>query len=208
MSDLKTIAIKGKPYVQVKDRLKYFRENFKGYALISELVEVTDRSALIRAVVKNEKGEIVATGTSFERADAKGSLVNATSHVENCESSAWGRALGNFGIGIDDSVASADEVQHAEKKVAYNPPSDQPKKSVPDVRLIMEALTPCKDVKNVETIWKRAMAHKWMTQEMSDLTECKTNVLARIESKREAENLEVAANLIDSDPLPTSSPKA
>ena len=39
--------------------------------------------------------------------------INETSYVENCETSAWGRALGNFGIGIDTSVASADEVVNA-----------------------------------------------------------------------------------------------
>lgn len=117
---LSTINIKGKQYVTVNERLKYFREKCKGYALVSELVDVNDKTALIRAVVKNEKGEIVATGTSFERADNKRSLVNSTSHVENCETSAWGRALGNFGIGIDSSVASADEVQHAEAKPAYD----------------------------------------------------------------------------------------
>lgn len=176
MSDLKTIAIKGKPYVQVKDRLKYFRENFKGYALISELVEVTDRSALIRAVVKNEKGEIIATGTAYERADAKGSLVNATSHVENCESSAWGRALGNFGIGIDDSVASADEVEHAEKKPAYNP-KEKPR---PTVQQVMEAMTPCKTPSQVEVVWKAAMKHEWSEHETNDLNECKANVLSKI----------------------------
>lgn len=116
---MQTISIKGKSYVTVNERLKYFRENFKGYAIITELVEVNDRTALIRAVVKNDKGEIVATGTSFERADNKKSMVNSTSHVENCETSAWGRALGNFGIGIDTSVASADEIKRVDDKVAY-----------------------------------------------------------------------------------------
>lgn len=119
MADLSTISIKGKAYVTVNSRLKYFRENFQGYALLTELVEVNDKSALIRAVVKNDKGEIVATGCAFERADNKGSMVNATSHVENCETSAWGRALGNFGIGIDVSVASADEVERAPAKPAF-----------------------------------------------------------------------------------------
>ena len=33
--------------------------------------------------------------------------------MENCETSAWGRALGNLGIGLDTSVASAEEVQNA-----------------------------------------------------------------------------------------------
>ena len=46
--------------------------------------------------------------------EEKGStFINKTSYVENCETSAWGRALANFGIGLDTSVASADEVQNA-----------------------------------------------------------------------------------------------
>ena len=42
-----------------------------------------------------------------------GSFINKTSYVENCETSAWGRALANFGIGLGTSVASADEVANA-----------------------------------------------------------------------------------------------
>ena len=46
--------------------------------------------------------------------ESKGStFINKTSYVENCETSAWGRALGNLGIGLDTSVASADEVKNA-----------------------------------------------------------------------------------------------
>jgi len=39
-----------------------------------------------------------------------------SSYIENCETSAWGRALANFGIGIDTAVASADEVGNAIKQ--------------------------------------------------------------------------------------------
>jgi len=41
------------------------------------------------------------------------SYINKTSHIENCETSAVGRALGFLGIGIDTSIASADEVINA-----------------------------------------------------------------------------------------------
>lgn len=117
---LQTINIKGKQYVTVNERLKAFRETHKDYSLETELVEVNDRTALIRALIKDPAGRIIATGTSFERADNKKSMVNATSHVENCETSAWGRALGNFGIGIDTSVASADEIRRSEDKPAFD----------------------------------------------------------------------------------------
>ena len=54
---------------------------------------------------------VVAQGHAHEE---KGSSnINKTSYVENCETSAVGRALAILGIGIDTSIASANEVQDA-----------------------------------------------------------------------------------------------
>ena len=116
MVKLKTIQIKGKEYVTVNERLRYFRENFPNHALISEWVSVTPEYAICRAVIKNADDKIIATGTAFEYKNDVSSMVNKTSHVENCESSAWGRALANLGIGIDGGVASAEEVASAIRK--------------------------------------------------------------------------------------------
>ena len=108
---MKTIKIKGKDYIEVNERIKFFRENFPDYSLTSEVIEKTPESILIKATIKNQDGVVVATGMAEE---IKGTTyINETSYVENCETSAWGRALGNFGIGIDTSVASADEVVNA-----------------------------------------------------------------------------------------------
>jgi hypothetical protein len=111
MTKLKTVNIKGKFYVEVNERLIYFRNNYPNFSLTSEVLEKTDKSILILATITNEEGKVIATGMAEEE---KGStFINKTSYVENCETSAWGRALGNFGIGIDTSVASANEVGNA-----------------------------------------------------------------------------------------------
>ena len=129
---MKTVDIKGKDYVTVNERLKYLREHFTGYKLISEIVYHKDaefitwwdnkgeeksawKSAEIcfKASLLNESNEVVATGFAMEKADS--SYINKTSYIENCETSAWGRALANFAIGVDNSVASADEVANAIK---------------------------------------------------------------------------------------------
>jgi hypothetical protein len=108
---MKTINIKGKEYVEVNERLKHFRANHPKYSLTSEVIEKTDSSILILATIKDDKDRPIATGIAEE---IKGStFINKTSYVENCETSAWGRALANFGIGLDTSVASAEEVQNA-----------------------------------------------------------------------------------------------
>jgi len=111
MTKLKTINIKGKEYVEVNERLIYFRKNFPNYSLTTEIVDKTDQSITILASILNEEGRVLANGLAEE---FKGStFINKTSYVENCETSAWGRALGNLGIGLETSVASADEVQNA-----------------------------------------------------------------------------------------------
>ena len=62
MGQLKTIKIKGKDYVEVNERLRYFRNNYPNHALVSTITHM------------------------------------------------------DFGIGIDSSVASANEVDKAIKK--------------------------------------------------------------------------------------------
>ena len=124
MATLKTVNIKGKEYVEVNERLIYFRKTYPNHSLTSEVLEKTDKSILILATISDENGRVISTGMAEEE---KGStFINKTSYVENCETSAWGRALANFGIGLDTSVASADEVQNAianQDKVSSKTPS-------------------------------------------------------------------------------------
>lgn len=108
---LKTMNIKGKPYVLVNERIKAFRVEYPAWSLESEVIELTNERCVIRAVIKDENGVVRATGIAYEEAGS--TYINKTSYVENCETSAWGRALGNLGIGIDTSIASAEEVQNA-----------------------------------------------------------------------------------------------
>ena len=111
MSELKTIDIKGKSYVMVHERLQYFRDNYKDYSLETKIIEMNADYCVLKAIIKTEEGRIIATGLAREvNGDT---FINKTSYVENAETSAWGRALANFGIGLDISVASAEEVQNA-----------------------------------------------------------------------------------------------
>lgn len=110
---MKTINIKGKPYVTVNERVMAFRNDpkYQGYRMVDDVIDYSDSFILIKTTIFNENGDAVATGIAQEYRDA--SNINKTSYVENCETSAWGRALGNLGIGIDASIASAEETQTA-----------------------------------------------------------------------------------------------
>lgn len=128
MTKLKTVSIQGKEYVTVNERLKFFRQEYPTYSLRTELVLVDETQALVKAIIRDADDRILAEGTAFEKANS--SFINKGSHVENAETSAWGRALGNFGIGIDASVATADEVANAvvnqNKPVAKPAPKPAP----------------------------------------------------------------------------------
>ena len=111
---IRTMDVRGRDYAEVNQRVKAFRMLFpQGYIktdLISNDGEVGKRTCVIRAEVGI--GDIVlATGTAYEN-EGTGNI-NRTSYVENCETSAVGRALGFLGLGIDVAIASAEEVKNA-----------------------------------------------------------------------------------------------
>ena len=108
---MRTINIKGKEYVPVNERVKEFHAKYPELRVLTELVSLDENSVVMKATVSDMDGNVLANGYAQE--DRGSSNINKTSYVENCETSAVGRALGMFGIGIDASMASADEVANA-----------------------------------------------------------------------------------------------
>lgn len=147
----KTTNIKGKEYVEVNERIKFFREsgNYPGWSLSSEIVHLDADSCVIRAEIRDDQWVLRATG--FAQEDKSSSYINKTSYVENCETSAWGRALANLGIGIDTSIASSNEVEIAiaKQKQTGNKPVNQATKTAKKLKLTDEIKTKMIDaVKN------------------------------------------------------------
>lgn len=110
---LKTIDIKGKDYVEVNERLKAFWELCPNGRIKTDIISIQDGICVIKAFVYEDKKDENprAEGTAYEKEGS--TFINKTSYIENCETSAIGRALGNAGIGIDTSVASYEEVANA-----------------------------------------------------------------------------------------------
>lgn len=111
---IKTTDIKGKDYAEVNQRIKAFKMLYPEGFIKTEIQSLENGICLMRAVVGFYEGErevVLATGTAYEKEGS--TFINKTSYIENCETSAVGRALGMAGIGIDVSVASAEEVQNA-----------------------------------------------------------------------------------------------
>lgn len=120
---IQTIDVKGKQYAEVNQRIKVFRMLFPNGSIETEIQSIVDGICLIKATVKDDFGCVIGTGHAYEKEDS--SFINKTSYIENCETSAVGRALGMCGIGIDTSVASADEVLTAIKQQESEKPIGQ-----------------------------------------------------------------------------------
>jgi hypothetical protein len=153
------VDIKGKAYSQVATRVEMFRKHFgHDYAILTEILEAPSPFVRTRAsIVDRDDGATIATGLAEENREL--GPINKTSAIENCETSAIGRALANFGL-HGGEYASAGEVQNAigqqnnsngkAKKAAPKKPPAAPKKPLvkkPTIDLMMSdgEVVPCSD---------------------------------------------------------------
>jgi len=128
----KTTNIRGKQYVEVNERIKFFRQEdeYKNWTISTEFTALDSEMCVCKAVIADTNQRVVATGHAHE--ERSGSHINKTSYVENCETSAIGRALAMMGIGIDTSIASANEVNDAIAKQESNSSSSAPVENIMD----------------------------------------------------------------------------
>ena len=108
---INTTNIKGKEYAEVNQRIKAFRMVYPQGMIETEMISNENGICVFKASVSEPNGCLLATGYAYEKEDS--SFINKTSYIENCETSAVGRALGMAGFGIDTSVASYEEVANA-----------------------------------------------------------------------------------------------
>ena len=104
------VPIKGKSYTQVATRVEIFRKHFgHEYSILTEILPASDPFVRVMVTISKDQ-HVIATGLAEENRNA--GPVNKTSALENCETSAIGRALANFGL-HGGEYASAGEVESA-----------------------------------------------------------------------------------------------
>ena len=116
------VSIKGKWYTTVATRVAIFREIFgTNVSIKTEIVSADLERVCVKSVIQvyqNGSWDPIATGYAEEfRGDG---MVNKTSALENCETSAIGRALANLGI-HGGEYASSFEVDNAVNNKAEAP---------------------------------------------------------------------------------------
>lgn len=120
--EIESIQLGSKGYAQVNERIKAYRKVYPTGKIHTSIEDIKDDYVRVKAVISDERDRIIATGTASETltGDAKKDYINKTSMVENCETSAVGRALGFAGFGVDTSIASAEDIErNKENKKLY-----------------------------------------------------------------------------------------
>lgn len=112
MTDTGIVPIHGKQYKTVALRVSEFREKCgidEDWGVVTELLSADADVVIMKAAITHN-GVVIGTGHAEER---RGSTqINKTSALENCETSAIGRALAACGF-AGTEYASANEVQNA-----------------------------------------------------------------------------------------------
>ena len=113
--DKKTGKVTRIDYAMVPDRVTAFRKVFTTGFITTDIVSHDGNTVLMKCTAgyyENGVPIILATGYAQE---VKGlGLVNGTSYIENCETSAVGRALGMMGFGLNGGgICSAEELANA-----------------------------------------------------------------------------------------------
>jgi len=104
---LPLMNLKGKPYLQVAQRIVWFNEDTERYNIVTEFLSLTEERAVCKATVQifNKEGQLLrqAQGTKSE------SKRDFSDFIEKAETGAVGRAITTLGFGTAYALADLDE---------------------------------------------------------------------------------------------------
>ena len=120
------VSIHGRQYKTVVMRVNEFRTTsaFAGFGIETKILEYGFNTGfvVVQASITDPKGRVVGSGLAEEKRGAGN--INKFSALENCETSAIGRALASIGLGGEE-YCSADELVLAIDK--QNSKNEKPK---------------------------------------------------------------------------------
>ena len=116
--EIKMLDLKGKSYAMVPERVTAFRKLYPEGFIKTDIIHLSDDGSVVMmkatAGYYREDGAEVILGTGMAKEVQGKGMVNGTSHIENCETSAVGRAIGMIGLGLNGGgICSAEELVNA-----------------------------------------------------------------------------------------------
>lgn len=109
-------------YIPVSERIQQFWADHPEGRIQTSIELIDGDDIIIKAAVYRAAGDAAPAATGHAHEVRGQGYVNKTSHIENCESSAVGRALAMLGYEIERGIASREEMRKVERM-------SQPKKA-------------------------------------------------------------------------------
>lgn len=100
-------------YEPVEDRIRRFYADWPNGRIVTSLVWQDENRCIFSAMVFRSEEHREPTATGYAEETRGAGMVNKTNHVENCETSAIGRALANAGYAPKGQRPSREEMAKA-----------------------------------------------------------------------------------------------
>ena len=121
-------------YIPVAERIAAFYAKHPEGSLQSEMVELSETRVVIRAYAYRTPDDI-RPGIGYSSLTIPGSTAfTRGSEIENCETSAWGRAIAALGFEVKRGIATAEDVRNkaaSPSQTAQVPRSAPPRPTAP-----------------------------------------------------------------------------
>ena len=114
-------------YEPVEVRLEKFIKDYPAFRIATELEVVEKDRYIVKAYLFKDAGDGVAWATGYAEETVTSRGVNQTSALENCETSAIGRALANAGYAPKGKRPSREEMTKVVAKKEPKPPVQEVK---------------------------------------------------------------------------------
>jgi len=140
-------------YETVPSRLRRFREANPAWTINTSIIHIDDECVRMRVEIGwiDDSDHFHLTASAHAEEYRNASEINATSALENCETSALGRALAFVGFGSADSIASAEEV------IGAKAASSAFAETKPGALILLQNAAK-KGLTELEAVWKKTLS--------------------------------------------------
>ena len=174
----------GKKYTQVVHRMEAFRQmHGTDFGVDTSILVDDGQRVVVKAKILNMDGAVIGAGMA-EEIRGQGN-VNKTSALENCETSAIGRALASLGLagGEYASANEMDGVGRKEEAIASLPPAKEPSPNLLELQQQATDYLPQFDMKQI-TDWMNAeFTKKWMEIANKEFPEIFQDIKAKCQAR-------------------------
>lgn len=143
-------------YVEVNVRIEKFWQQYPQGRIFTEILKWEGETIAMKAQIFKNIDDLFpsAIGHAYEKESS--SFINATSALENCETSCIGRALAIMGFEIKKSIASKQEVENAklQQQMLNNEKGDTSGDTRSDTKQSIQEIEEIKYFKAIKEKWE------------------------------------------------------